>query len=113
MAKTKKIKENVSDPKQVAEMEQREKNKSDRKLNDLRNMLSTNEGINFFKHLMTDGKVFSTSMTGNSWTFFNEGARNLALKKFSEMVEAFRKEPETLGSLILAIIINQEEKDNG
>lgn len=46
---------------------------------DVEAVMSTPAGRRVFNRLFEKGKIWESSMTGNSWTFFNEGGRNLAL----------------------------------
>jgi hypothetical protein len=55
---------------------------------DLKSVLALPAGVRVFRKILDEGKMFSTSFTGNSATFFNEGARNLALKFFADICEA-------------------------
>jgi hypothetical protein len=67
-------------------------------LEDIRWLLNTQQGHRFFKRLFTEGRVFQTTFTGNSNTFFLEGHRNLALRFFGDVVEAC---PERIASLMI------------
>lgn len=72
------------------ELKQREdklKAQRDQELEDLKQLLDNPAGLRFIRRLMEAGRVFSSSMTANSWTYFNEGARNLALMFFKDVVE--------------------------
>lgn len=89
---------NAADPKQVAERQKVAQLEKDQHLKDLKRILNTSAGIRYFRRLMEDGKMFTTSFTGNSATFFNEGMRNLALKVFAEICEAA---PDKLQLIIL------------
>ncbi len=81
-------KHNAADPKLVKKAEQDRKNARDQELDDIKEILKTPQGVRFFKRLMVEGKVFTTTFTGNSNTFFLEGHRNLALKFFSDITLA-------------------------
>lgn len=74
------------------------KNQRDQELEDIRNILDTPEGRRFFKRFFIEGKMFSTTFTGNSKTFFLEGQRNFALKFFSDICEAA---PENIVDVIV------------
>lgn len=73
-------------------------------LEDIKLLMSSGAGQRFMKRLMEDGKIFSTSFTGNSQTFFLEGHRNLALKYFKDICEAC---PEKVRDLL----INEQEDE--
>jgi len=68
------------------------------RLDDLKKILSTPEGVRFFKRFFDEGQMFSTSMTGNSWTFFKEGQRNFVLSFFKDICHAA---PEKIPELIV------------
>lgn len=93
----------ASDPEQIKDAEEKEKNERDQYLKDLKVLMSTPEGVRFFRKLMEDGKMFTTSFTGNSVTFFNEGMRNLVLKVFGDVCEAA---PDKVHLIILGKEIN-------
>lgn len=80
--------------------DQTEKNKLIRaqELEDIRALLQLPEGIRFFKRLFTLARIWSTTFTGNSQTFFLEGQRNLGLIIYSDVAEA---SPEKILSIIL------------
>ena len=90
----------ASDPKVVADAEEKAKLEQDQRLADLKEVLNTPAGIRVISKVLEDGGLFRTSFTGNSKTFFNEGMRNLALKLFSEITDAA---PDKLESLILKV----------
>ena len=74
-------------------------------LEDIRKILSMPEGLRFFKRMMEDGRIFTTTFTGNSQTFFLEGHRNLALKYFSDIVESC---PDKVALIIKTNEVNNE-----
>lgn len=65
----------------------------ERETQDLKRLLDLPEGRRFMRRLMGFCRVFETSMTGNSQTFFNEGMRNVGLMVIREIAEA---SPEAL-----------------
>lgn len=70
-------KHNAADPEAVAKQQKIRQLQRQQELEDIRQILSTMAGIRFFRRMIQNGRVFSTSMTGDAWTYFNEGARNL------------------------------------
>ncbi len=89
---------NAADPEAVkSKAELAAENKKEH-LADLHKILNMPEGVRVFSKIMEDGKVFSSSFTGNSTTFFNEGMRNLALQIFADICEAA---PERVQLIIL------------
>ena len=79
---------NASDESQVKAREQKVKSERDQELEDIKEILSRPSGVRFFKRLLREGRIFQTTFTGNSYSYFNEGARNLVLKFFSDVCEA-------------------------
>jgi len=79
---------NAADETQVEKREKEAKNEREQELEDIKNIINTPAGLRFFKRLMSEGKIFQTTFTGNSQTFFLEGHRNLALKFFADVCEA-------------------------
>ncbi len=70
----------------------------ERELEDIKAILSTPEGVRFFKRLLDEGKMFTTAMTGNSFTFHNEGKRDFVLLFFNDVALVC---PEKIPELIL------------
>ena len=93
---------NAGDEEQVQDLQNQIAVKRRQELEDIRNLTRNPSGLRFLKRLFAEGKVFQTTFTGNSQTFFLEGHRNLALKFLHDVVEAA---PETLPRLML-----QEER---
>jgi len=95
---------NASDENAVKSKEQKEKNERAQELEDIKLLIETAPGLRFFKRLIVEGRVFQTTFTGNSQTFFLEGHRNLALKFFSDIADAA---PHKVAELM----INKETED--
>lgn len=66
-------------------------------LDDVKKIVRTPEGSRFFKRLFSEGRIFHTTFTGNSNTFFLEGQRNLALKFLADVNAAA---PECIPALM-------------
>lgn len=97
---------NAADPKDVNDQANRAKLVREQYLKDLREILNTKAGVRVFSTILAKGRIFSTSFTGSSTTFFNEGARNLALQVFDDICVAA---PER----VQLIIFTTKEKENG
>ena len=67
-------------------------------LEDVKRILETPEGLRFFKRLMRLCHIFTTSFTGNSFTYFNEGQRNVGLYFVRDIAEI---SPASLPLLII------------
>lgn len=89
---------NASDEQIVKDKEKDLKNNRTQQIEDIKYLLNTDSGVRFFQRFFEDGHVFRTSMTGNSYTYFQEGERNLALRYFGDIVEAC---PEKITELII------------
>ena len=70
-------------------------------LNDVRHVLSSVQGRRFVWRILDMAGVYRSSFTGNSTTFFNEGARNIGLRVLSDVMDA---KPEAF------LIMQQEDK---
>lgn len=97
---------NAADEKKVKDAQQKHKNQRDQELTDIKDILATPPGLRFFRRLLSDGKIFATTFTGNSYTFFNEGARNLVLVYFDDICQAA---PDKVAELMVKKI--EEEKE--
>ena len=98
---------NAGNPKHVAQQEEAAKAIVDQRLKDFKKILDMPEGIRIFAWIMEEGKMFSTSFTGNSTTFFNEGMRNLTLKIFGTLCEAA---PDKVYKLIIKPKENRDDR---
>lgn len=94
---------NAGDENAVADKEKDNKSKREQELEDIKTLMNMPVGIRFFKRFMEEGRVFHTSFTGNSQTFFLEGHRNLALKFLNDIREAAPQK-------IVELMIVEEEK---
>ena len=70
-------------------------------LNDVRHVLSSVQGRRFVWRILDMAGVYRSSFTGNSSTFFNEGARNIGLRVLSDVMDA---KPEAF------LLMQQEDK---
>lgn len=77
----------ASDPKQVHAQEKKNQNARTQELEDIKTILNSAAGIRFFRRMLEDGRIFTTTFTGNSQTFFLEGHRNFVLKYLNDVVE--------------------------
>jgi len=57
-------------------------------LNDMRYVLSSVQGRRLIWRILDMAGVYRSSFTGNSTTFFNEGARNIGLRVLSDVMDA-------------------------
>lgn len=88
----------ASNEKQVKTRQKKEKLEREQELEDLKFILGTDAGTRFFKKFFEKARMFSTTFTGNSNTFFLEGHRNFALQYFNDICEVA---PEKIAQLML------------
>ena len=79
---------NASDEKSVKSQTQKDKNIRDTELEDWRLLLSKQWGRRLVWRILDQTGLYRTSFTGNSTTFFNEGARNIGLWLVDEVLSA-------------------------
>jgi len=78
----------ASDEQQVKSKKTRAKIDRDNQLSSMRDIVESDGGQEFLWRLLARCKVYETSFTGNSQTFFNEGKREVGLWVLSEIVAA-------------------------
>jgi hypothetical protein len=78
----------AGDETKVAESEKKNKIAREQELEDIKALLTTPEGTRFLRRIVREGRIFHSSFTGNSQTFFNEGWRAFALHFFTDITEA-------------------------
>lgn len=100
-------KHNAADPVLVMDEANRDKNMREQELIDIKEIISRPEGLRFFRRVMAEGLVFTTTFTGNSRGMFLEGHRNLALKFLNDVVEAA---PNKIAELMVS---GKEEREVG
>jgi hypothetical protein len=79
---------NAGDPEKVAAKKRDGDKARKQELDDIRALMRMPAGVRFFRRVLELGHIFHTTFTGNSETYFREGARNLALKVFADVCEA-------------------------
>ena len=79
---------NAADEQQVSNAKQKEKLQRERELNDLRFILSTDQGRRTMWRYLELCGVYKSSFTGSSETFFLEGQRNIGLKIIADIMES-------------------------
>ena len=99
---------NAADEKQVNKAREDQKTQRDQELEDIKTLLDTPAGIRFFLRFFTKAKMFQTTFTGNSQTFFLEGQRNIALHFFEDVALAC---PDKIINVITNI--KDEDKKKG
>ena len=87
-----------------------------RHLNDIRKTVAMPEGRRLYYFILEQAGVFRSSFTGNSTTFFNEGARNVGLIMLRDLMEA---KPDALNQMMrenyseIQSFKKTQEKNNG
>lgn len=98
--------QNVADPEQVESARQKGVFRERREISDLQHVLSTEQGRRFTWNLLSYCGVFQTSMTGDNFTYFREGMRQVGLKL---MTEVTNHAPE---AYLLMVKESKKEEDN-
>ena len=62
--------------------------KRDQEIDDMRAVLETPSGVRLIQRLIGSGRVFCSTYTGNSNTYFLEGKRSLSLEILEDVVLA-------------------------
>ncbi len=89
--------EDITDPQQVEDAKKKDQLELHQLKKDIRKITKDKAGIRFIAWILDEGRVFSTGMTGDNYTFFNEGRRTLALKIFAEVLSSV---PERMGQIL-------------
>lgn len=76
---------NASEPQQVAEQESKAKRAAKVADDDLSAIMGEQTGRRFIYRILEMAGIYRLSYTGNSETFFNEGARNIGLRLLAEI----------------------------
>lgn len=76
---------NASNDKDVNKANQREKDEAKQYAEDLRYVMSTEQGRRFMWQTLSKAGLYRTSFTGNSATYFNEGKRALGLELLADV----------------------------
>lgn len=79
--------EALGDEEVVEARRRREERAGQQEVDDLRWLLADARGRRFMWRLLNTCGIFTTSFTGNSTTFFNEGARNVGLRQLANINE--------------------------
>ncbi len=78
----------ASDEKHVKTKKTRAKIERENQLSAMRDIVESKGGAEFLWRLLSRCKLYETSFTGNSTTFFNEGKREVGLWVLSEIMAA-------------------------
>ena len=73
------VKVDVGDEEQVEKRRSNHKTDRDQELENIRSVLATKSGREFFWRILSRSGLFKTSFTGDNTTFFKEGERNMGL----------------------------------
>jgi hypothetical protein len=110
----------VTDDEGAREQKEREKIVNDMRLRDLGSIVETEAGRRWVYSIIERCHIFHPVMTGNSYTFFNDGMRQVGLMIVDELSNV---DPELFGKMhaesfkwrgrIDTILHREEEEDNG
>lgn len=76
---------NTADEQQVKESQKQEEKRQKRREKALLHVMGTPQGREFIWGLLEDARIFRSSFTGNSATFFNEGRRDFGLQLLNDV----------------------------
>jgi hypothetical protein len=79
---------NAANEDHVAQAEKEARDKRERELMDVREILESKAGRRFFSRYLRICGIYKTSFTGNNTTFMREGERSIGLRLLAEMNEA-------------------------
>ncbi len=88
---------NAADENQIKIEREKNKFKQDTEDQDLKFLLSSDQGRRFIWNMLEKCGVFKSSFTGSSETFFLEGQRNIGLKLMSDIM---RVDPDSYLKMI-------------
>lgn len=94
----------ANDPHEVKARDEKQDKIRKQELADIKKLLYTAEGERFFKRILDMGKVFCTTFTGNSYTYFYEGHRNMALQILNDIGDVA---PEKI-----VVLMKRKEEDD-
>lgn len=89
---------NAAEEKVVKRLEETAKTEREQELEDIKTLIKQPAGLRFFRRMLAEAKVFHTSFTGNSQTFFFEGKRDLALMFLDDICEVA---PDRVAALMI------------
>jgi len=100
---TKAFVDNASDEKQIEAAGKKEKFFEDQKLDDIKEVLSTEAGRRFVWRMLDFCGVFKSSLADEHMIYFNEGIRNVGLRLLEDI---------TLVGLDAYMLILKENQEN-
>lgn len=98
---------NASDEKQAKKQQRKERLDRKQELEDIKAILDTPSGLRFFRRFFEEGRIFTTTFTGNSHSFFLEGHRNFALRYFNDICESA---PHKVVELMITRADNEKQR---
>lgn len=78
---------NAADQESIKKRAKEDKFNKQQEIMDVRFILGTPQGRRYIWRHMSSAGIFTTSFTGNSSTFFNEGKRDVGLKMLAEVTD--------------------------
>lgn len=77
-----------SNPKDVKVRNRRERRAEERRLKDVLDLMRSSEGRRYIIWIIGQSGLFRSTMTGNAWTYFNEGMRNMGTIIYNDVMTA-------------------------
>ena len=79
---------NAADPEQVKKKAEDAESQKQQFLNDIKEVMKRVHGQRLLRTIIPASRLLYPSMTGNSWTYFNEGRRALGIELYHAIAEA-------------------------
>lgn len=76
---------NAADERGLEREREQDQLRSEEEVADLQWLMASERGRRIVWRLLTEAGVFAISMTGNSWTFFNEGRRSVGNRLLADI----------------------------
>ena len=99
----------ASDPEQVEAARKKAELKREQELADVKALLSHPFGRRFLNRLFNQCNMYSSVFTGNSKTYFNDGARSVGLSVLGDIAELNQKGDLSSDILVKVLLNNLEE----
>ena len=104
---------NAADERALNRQKEQERLGAEQEIADLQWLMSTERGRRIMWSLLSRAGVFRISMTGNSWTFFNEGRRSLGNELMAAVNDHCAEQYPLMVAEAQARIRKSEEVSNG
>lgn len=101
----------ILDTTRLEKLDQKEKDKRKREINDLKKLLSMPEYRRLLWRIWGEAGVYNDSFTGNSQTFYNEGRKSIGLWMLREAIAADPQAFAQIQSEYISELNSQKEEE--